>query len=420
MLIEEQAKELLIRCENIVGMKLRQTRGNLRSSTNRASAVWELIVLEAASKLGEIEYEPYFGGCPDIRLCIPNHRPLWIEVAYLYPRFWKNERKSNNVVHWLFKEAGRFGIPAQRIQPRFDGIDKKGAGPIRILPEINERKAFLKSPEIKGFFSKIIEKPDLPHSCAHSKYTISVTYNPKGQFITWGGLLQESPTKIQEHAVYRLLNDKARQHDIEGPRIVCIGSDQSPALSSMVSPGNPTLPKAVEASFRKHRSLSASIVVQIETSASVFSQFEKSAKPELFLNANAREPLTEKEVGLIYKLNFNRWKYSYSALKWESEQTPRCRRVSGNLTTRSTQMGIEIEIPSSLVIDSLAGKKSLTDEFNFKDNDQILRALKDRWIIKSCKLKEGNIEAGEDSKIVFELIPPELEPFWPKKNCIKT
>ena len=83
-------------------------------------------------------------------------------------------------------------------------------------------------------------------------------------------------------------------------------------------------------------------------------------------------------------------------------------------------MGIEIEIPSSLVVDSLAGKKSLTDEFNFKDNDQILRALKDRWIIKSCKLKEGNIEAGEDSKIVFELIPPELEPFWPKKNCIKT
>ena len=57
MLIEEQAAALLARCEKILGIELRQTRGNLRNAS-RAAAVWELLVIEEAADIGYVEYEP--------------------------------------------------------------------------------------------------------------------------------------------------------------------------------------------------------------------------------------------------------------------------------------------------------------------------------------------------------------------------
>ncbi len=68
MLREEQVAELLIRVEKAVGKELPQTRGNLRNPENRAAAVWELLVMETASHIGQIEYEPEGGESPDIRL----------------------------------------------------------------------------------------------------------------------------------------------------------------------------------------------------------------------------------------------------------------------------------------------------------------------------------------------------------------
>lgn len=58
MLKEEQAAELLRRCESIAGRALKQTRGNLRRAETRAAAVWELVVSEAVAQLGRVELEP--------------------------------------------------------------------------------------------------------------------------------------------------------------------------------------------------------------------------------------------------------------------------------------------------------------------------------------------------------------------------
>lgn len=151
MLLNEQAAELLKKCETIVGSELSQVRGNLQKAENRAAAVWELLVLEAASKMGEVKYEPHPGASPDIQLFLPGHRAVWIEVAFLYPRFWKEERKSIALTNWIFSEAERRGIPSYKIYPRLDGVIKGSAGPVRNLPELNERKQFLNSQEIKNF-----------------------------------------------------------------------------------------------------------------------------------------------------------------------------------------------------------------------------------------------------------------------------
>ena len=88
MLREEQAAELLRRCESVTGQHLKQVRGNLKKAESRASAIWELLVLEEVSRIGKVEYEPHKEGSPDILLSLTGGRKIWIEVAFLYPRFW--------------------------------------------------------------------------------------------------------------------------------------------------------------------------------------------------------------------------------------------------------------------------------------------------------------------------------------------
>ncbi|MCG9893037.1 MAG: hypothetical protein MH252_18440 [Thermosynechococcaceae cyanobacterium MS004] len=167
MLREEQAAELLKHCELIAGKRLEQVRGNLRNAETRAAAVWELLVLEEASRIGKVEYEPVAGciagSSPDILLTLMNERKIWIEVAFLYPRFWKQERQSREVDKWIREEAKKRGICSFKISTRFNGDSNNPAGPTRKLPELQERKSFLIDQEVVYFFD-LIKKKHLKNS----------------------------------------------------------------------------------------------------------------------------------------------------------------------------------------------------------------------------------------------------------------
>lgn len=77
-------------------------------------------------------------------------------------------------------------------------------------------------------------------------------------------------------------------------------------------------------------------------------------------------------------------------------------------------MGLEIEIPVDVVVEALAGKKSLIEAYRLDEKNPIYSALKNNWKIISCKLIEGNMEKGEPKKLVLELTTlPEI--FWAKK-----
>ena len=409
MLREEQVAELLTRVEQILGKELPQIRGNLRVPENRAAAVWELLVIEAASYLGQIEYEPEPGGSPDIRLHPPKGRKFWIEVAYLYPRFWQEERQPDHVIRWLYQEAERRSIPLSKIHPTLDGRDG-AAGPVRVLPAINERKKFLKEPDVIKFFQDIVSMPAEMHSCALSQYTVSISYlpNASGPYGSSGGLQQESPKVVEEHAVYRALNEKAGKQKVTGPKIICIGSDQSPALSILNTPGRPTYRDGIRAALKKNHSISAVIIISIRTSARGFGMLETRAHGNVFLNDYAVNPLTKEEAELLGKMDFNRWKYTFPLRKWGNSGAAGFLPVGGTLTCRQRGDGMEIEIPARIVIAALAGKTNLFKEYRVSDIDTVSRAFDEGWVVKSCSLKDGDIEAAEGPKIVLTLFPPLL------------
>lgn len=418
MLREEQAAELLKRCEAVTGRRLEQVRGNLRKAETRSSAIWELLMLEEASRIGRVEYEPHPGASPDILLHLPDGKKIWIEVAFLYPRFWKQERLSNAVANWITEEAIKRGISPFKVSCHFDGDRKNAAGPVRNLPSLHEKKKFLKNVEVDDFFKAIAQLPEQGFSTKHSKYSVTFTYSPNrtGPYIsTGGGLVQEAPKNVKEHAVYRVLKEKARQHQVQGPRLVCLGSDQSPALSRLVGPGNPTVRDAVHTAFCESSSLSGVIIVKIEDISSTTAGFDRCAKGEIFVNHRARAPFSEEELNQVSKFNFNRWKYFFRMGKFERTSNDAFRRVGGGLSIKLGGSGMELEIPSNLLIDSLAGKTNLIDEYGLKEDDAIFKYLKAGWVVTSCSWKPGNIEAGEAPKVVLGLESPPETVFWPRR-----
>ena len=419
MLLEEQAAELLRRCELITGQRLLQIRGNLRKSESRAAAIWELLVLEEASRIVQVQYEPYPGGSPDILLHLPEGRQIWLELAFLYPRFWKQDRQSKSVARWITAEAKRRGISPFKVSCRFDGNRTNAAGPVRNLPGLHERNKFLKEPQVRNFFQTIDDKPEQSFSIKHSTYSVELIYNPKGEgpfLSTGGGLVQEAPKTIKEHAVFRVLIAKARQHQVQGPRLICIASDQSPALSRLVRPGPPKVEDAVFAAFNKTRSISGVIILRIQNRPKFLGGFEKEARVELFVNPNARYGLSENEVNRLRQLNFNRWKYYFQMPRYEVGNNDTFRKVGGSVDIKPGAVEVELKVPSNILIDSLVGKTNLIKEFAQNADDPMFACLSQGWVVKSCSLEEGNIERGEAPKVVLVLEPPLEAVFWPDRK----
>ena len=421
MLIEEQAAVLLTRCENLLGVELRQTRGNLRRATSRAAAVWELLVIEAASGIGSIEYEPHPGASPDVKLWIKKGRPIWIEAAYLYPRFWDEERRSDAVIHWLLSEFDRRGLPNGTIRLRFDAPESP-AGYVRILPKLHEQSLLLKHPVLTRFFDEILSDHDRDRTCTLSPYSISIAYSSKMSHRSiGGGLVQEAATAVTENAVYRVLKAKAQQHDVDGPRVICVGSDQSPSLSPLNGPGTgrPSGREAAVAALSRHPSVSCAFIVTIRNMPGNFGQWERQARGQVIINPVARDQLTQDEIQSLCSMDFNHWNYTYPLPKWESGNPRTQRRVSGRLTYRPGGFRVKIEIPTDIVVDALAGKTSVLKAFQLSDDEQVAHALNDGWSIVSCDLVEGDLEAGEAPKLALELVPSHLAVYWPKKKSEK-
>lgn len=401
MLFEEQVAELLRRCEKLVGKELSQIRGDLKSAQTRGAAVWELLVIEASSHMGALQHEPRKNGTLDIQVTRPDGRTIWVEATYLKPRFLEQERRSDAVKTWFFQEASRREIPLAKISIHFNGRTTL-AGTARNLPELNERQQFLKDEEVQSFFKAIESQPKDCHTCALSRYTVSVTYIPtaQGPWLSSSGLAMESSKSVKQHALYMKLKKKAGQVSLEEPVIVCVGGDSSPALSQIRAPGSSSIKDAVAAAFRECSSLSAVVLVSIGIA---IGSLERQATVQVWVNNSTKYPLSDEEIELLNQMNFNRWNYTYPFANWDQSGTDP--PMAGTLTTKVSAMEIEIEIPASILIEFLAGRTCLSKSYKWED-PYMSRALEEGWSIAACSLKNGNVEFAQAPKIVLKLVSP--------------
>lgn len=422
MLKEVQVAELLRRCEAIVGRVLKQVRGNLRKAATRAEAVWELVVVEAAAQIGQVEYESAQGG-PDVRLELHTGRRVSIEVTYLNPRFDDSERRSAMVARWMHDAAASMGPNPPEIRCDFHGDDNHPAGPQRTLPLEHERKRFLASAEVATFLAAVAARPTEVHQKRLTDYSVTLTASPRPPgslgFLGWGGSLQEAPIVVDEHAAYRALRAKLRQHKVDEPHLVCIGSDVSRALSSGIPSPGIRLEDALGAAVRNSGELSGVLVVNIEQAAHLWHGISRTARCTAYPVAGCRHPLTEEEWRFILKLDFNRWKYTFPLSRREVLPQHRHRHLTGSLKFASTSGGpVKLAIPASVLVDILAGRKALLDDYGGPE-DQLGRSvamcLQEGWSVVACRFEAGDTQQAIAPSIVLELAPPHDPVFWPRK-----
>lgn len=421
MLKEEQVAELLRRCEAIAGGTLKQTRGNLRKAETRAAAVWELITSEAASQLGRVELEPPAGG-PDIRLELPTGRWVSIEVTYLHPRFESEERRKSHLVKWVHEALSSL-VPNQvLLRCEFHGVYGHPAGPKLDLPQEQDRKRFLASAEVVQFLSAVAGSPQEPHQTRLSDFPVTLMSSPRPPgdpgFLSWGGPCLEAPKIVSEHAAHRALRAKVRQHSVDGPHLVCIGSDVSGALSNFASSTGIRLEHALGAAVHKGGGVTGVLIVNIEQATTLGPGVSRVARSTSYPVADCRYPLKDEEWEFIRRLDFNRWKFTFPLTRQEAEPRHRYRHLDGPLKLGSSAGGnMKLTIPAYVLTDVLAGRKKLLDEYG-RGGDMlggaVMRCLAEGWSVVGCEFHVGNIQQGEASMVELELTPPHEAVFWPR------
>lgn len=397
MLKEEQVAELLSRCEKVTGQRLEQIRGNLSSSETRSAAIWELVVLDASTRIGVVEYEPHSDGSPDIRVTLPSGNMIWIEIAFLYPRFWKEERQSFEISQWLRQEADRRGLDGFKISCRFSGPASR-SGFIRKLPQLHQRNNFLKSSIVKEFFNQIVANQAERASFTHPEYTLEVIYAPQSNGGGGGGLVQEAPKHYKEHALYRIVKDKARQHDVSGVRLLCIGTDQSNALSATVAPGGVNASEALYHAYKQTTSISGVIAVSIESRVQGFTGITRDARATIYYNERAKAVPAEGDKDALSKLNFNLWKYHHPLNQYDTPPSGLYRKLGGRLSVSTSNNGGKLTIPTTVLLEILAGRTSLSELYDLSAEP----LLSGDYRIKSCSFQEGNPEGGDSPTVTLD------------------
>lgn len=400
MLKEEQVSELLIECEHIVGQRLVQTRGNLTRPENRSAAIFELLAIQAFAALGKVEYEP-FPNSPDIRLTLPDGNQAWVEVAFLYDKYWKQERQSRELNMAMRTHAQSKGIAPEKISLRFTG-KPTAAGYERWLPEQQDLKKFFKGEYARDLFERIRSAPLEPFMVEHPTFSFQVSYAPSATSGSGGGLVQEVPKDPKQHQLYKIIKRKASQHAVEGMRIVCVGSDSSRALSRSSAPGVITAEEATRVAFSETTSVGCVITVEIKHVFQAFSQMQKLAYPWLYLNSRAKAPMTRSVVGALQQLHFNRWKYSFELNQYQTPDKGLGRKLLGSIRMTTGNNGMSLEIPSALLMEVLAGREKLLQGETGID-PMLANFLSGDYRVENCSLIPANVQAGEGAKVKIDL-----------------
>lgn len=408
MLREDQAAELLRRCEVVAGQRLNQTRGNLRTAENRSSAIWELICIDAFSEVGELTHEPDHRSRPDVVLAFPNADDVWIEVAYLYPRYWKSDSRTRELRKWIYQEAEASGIPQFQVSVHIEGLSGKSTGPVSALPDQHEKNLVRRLGAFRQFFSRIAEKPDESFQCQLSPYTVKLAYDAKapGPYVSGSGVVEESPTDVREHALFRVLGEKRKQHNPPCPYVVCVGSDQSPALSRFGRSHSASELDAIREFFRVGSRISAVVVVSIETSTSMSNGLDRIAYSRVYENPNATTPLVLAHIEALKRADFNRWKYDFLQPRAPIGKSDSFRRSAGPLSMKLGKEQVLLTVPATVLIDCLAGRTALKEQYVESSGVKLLACIEDGWDIVDCLFEPQKIEEGLSGRVTLTLVPP--------------
>ena len=373
MLAEHQVRFLLEHCEEILGQELKQLRGNLRSELHVRPAIWELILIDAAAELGPVRYEAATPGGKALDIFLDVDGGLWIEAAFLEPRFAEVLERQEKFTQRLRKAEREAGIAVGSIQRDFYGA-KSAAGFDVTVPHESELARVFRSPDMRAFLADVKAQPAghrrIDLGAAGVTAVLTYAGGRSGPTFSVGGSpVLEAPRTVEEHALFRLLDEKGRKYRKAGithPVVIHVATERNPSVSRFYSVHTVPHRDAVAAALRKHAVISGVVLMWLESPMPVFGLAPpRQPRLEAFSNDDALHPLTERMRTLLSRMRFDRVDYGELWNEWEGATTAEQRldRLGGSMNYRSTKDGFTVTIPADLLIQALgsASSTNLTD-----------------------------------------------------------
>jgi len=196
-------------------------------------AEWEVAVLNACSKTGNVEHEPALNGAAklDLLFTAEDGSTFLADITTVSDEGFEEQTPVKAFCIELHQRLWRAGLP-------YDGWTLSiGTQPAkygeRSSPAIPPRNEFAKeifNAKFKQFLKAIRDNPQerRTYSVRTSKTAISLTYDPKGQYFTTLGPAYGAPLKKDQNPIFNALRAKAKQLkkvSFEGPKgiILCDG-----------------------------------------------------------------------------------------------------------------------------------------------------------------------------------------------------
>jgi hypothetical protein len=179
-------------------------------------AEWEIAVLNAFNKVGDVEHEPPLKGPAELDLLFTSHdRSKFLsDITTVSDEGFEKDTPVKAFCLELKDRLWRAGLP-------YDGWTLSiGTHPVRYgeprIPAIPPRNEFMSevfNANFKRFIRAMKEQPRQRHSyqVSSAKTAISLTYDPQGRFFTILGPAYGAAQKKDENPIFYALKAKAQQ-----------------------------------------------------------------------------------------------------------------------------------------------------------------------------------------------------------------
>ena len=79
---------------------------------------------------------------------------------------------------------------------------------------------------------------------------------------------------------------------------------------------------------------------------------------------------------------------------------------------------MKLTIPTSVLVDVLAGRTQLLDDYGGSEDSfghSVTRCLQEGWSVVGCSFQDGDVQQAKAASVLLELAPPHDPVFWPRK-----
>lgn len=186
-----------------------------KGGKNSLPIEWEIVILNALSKLGHVRYEQSFGGeFPDLFFSSGNMSNISFlaDITTVSDEWYEESNPVRAFMKETFRILRKNNIKLDGFHYEFGSIKGKRSAKLKIPPK-SRFNVFFKGSDFTAFIAKIKENPSIQHNLnfVSDEAEIGFSYNPQGKYSSGRYASYNAAHSLTDNPVYNALKTKAKQ-----------------------------------------------------------------------------------------------------------------------------------------------------------------------------------------------------------------